>query len=74
VSRQDTGIRPRPAGEVPGKFHLDKGNGKFLGVCAGLGRYLGMDPMIVRLVFATGTLVGFGSFVLIYFAIALFAD
>jgi phage shock protein PspC (stress-responsive transcriptional regulator) len=66
-------LEPRPAGEVPGKFHLDKGNGKFLGVCAGLGRYLGMDPMIVRLVFAIGTVVGFGSFILIYFAIALLA-
>ena len=55
-------------------FHLDTGNGKFLGVCAGLGRYLGVDPMIVRLVFALGTIVGFGSFILIYFAIALLAD
>lgn len=55
-------------------FHLDKGNGKVLGVCAGLGRYLGVDPMIVRLVFALGTIVGFGSFILIYFAIALLAD
>ncbi|HTM96845.1 MAG TPA: PspC domain-containing protein [Croceibacterium sp.] len=67
-------LEPRLAGEVSGKFHLDKGNGKFLGVCAGLGRYLGADPTIVRLVFAIGTLVGFGSFILIYFAIALLAD
>ena len=56
------------------RFHLDTGNGKFLGVCAGLARYLGVDPMIVRLVFAFGTIVGFGSFILIYFAIALLAD
>lgn len=74
MSGSETGIRPRPASEAPGKFHLDKGNARFLGVCAGLGRYLGIDPMIVRLVFAIGTLVGFGSFILIYFAIALLAD
>ena len=67
-------LQPRPAGEGPGKFELDKGNGKFLGVCAGLARYLEMDPTIVRLIFAIGTLFGFGSFILIYFAIALLAD
>jgi phage shock protein PspC (stress-responsive transcriptional regulator) len=74
VSRQDTGIRRRPAGDASRAFRLDKGNGKVLGVCAGLGRYLGIDPLIVRVVFAVGALVGFGSFILIYFAIALFAD
>jgi hypothetical protein len=30
--------------------------------------------MIVRAVFALGTIVGFGSFALIYLAIALIAD
>lgn len=74
MSREHTGVRPRPTGEAPAKFHLDKDNGKFLGVCAGLARYLGVDPTIVRLVFAIGTLIGFGSFILIYFAIALLAD
>jgi len=64
----------RPAGEAPGTFRLDKSNGKFLGVCAGLANHFGMDPMIVRLIFVLGTLIGFGSFILIYFAIALLAD
>lgn len=67
-------LQHRPAGEAPRKFHLDESNGKLLGVCAGLGRYLGVDPMIVRLVFAIGTIVGFGSFIVIYFLIALLAD
>lgn len=67
-------LENRDAGVPARGFHLDTGNGKFLGVCAGLGRYLGVDPMIVRLVFALGTIVGFGSFILIYFAIALLAD
>ncbi|MEO6042020.1 MAG: PspC domain-containing protein [Croceibacterium sp.] len=58
----------------PAEFHLDRAGGKLLGVCQGLANYLGVDPMIVRAVFVLGTLVGFGSFVLIYLAIALLAD
>jgi len=55
-------------------FRRDRVDGKFLGVCAGLANYLNVDPMIVRAVFVLGTLVGFGSFILIYFVIALLAD
>jgi len=58
----------------PAKFHLDRDGGKFLGVCQGLANYLNVDPMLVRLAFVLGTLVGFGSFVLVYFLIALLAD
>jgi phage shock protein C len=61
-------------GGSPAKFHLDQGNGTFLGVCAGIGRYLVMDPTIVRIAFAIGALCSFGTFILIYFAIALLAD
>ncbi|AKH42346.1 phage shock protein PspC (stress-responsive transcriptional regulator) [Altererythrobacter atlanticus] len=64
----------KPAGGPPGKFRLDKPNGKFLGVCSGLANYFNIDPMIVRLIFVAGTLIGFGSFILIYFVIALLAD
>jgi phage shock protein C len=67
-------LNPRPAGGPPKKFGLDRNNGKIGGVCAGIARYFGIDPMIVRLVFAIGTIVGFGSFVLIYLAIWLLAD
>ena len=59
---------------APGKFRLDKADGKVFGVCAGLARYMNVNPMIVRLVFVAGTIFGFGSFVLIYLAIALLAD
>ncbi|NBS23531.1 MAG: PspC domain-containing protein [Altererythrobacter sp.] len=55
-------------------FHLDKYNGKLMGVCSGIGNYFGIDPLIVRLGFVLGTLVGFGSFILIYLAIGLIAD
>ena len=59
---------------APAQFRLDRQDGKVFGVCAGLANYLNVDPMIVRLVFVAGTIVGFGSFVLIYLAIALLAD
>ncbi len=55
-------------------FRLDKGNGKVFGVCAGIGNYFGVDTMLVRVGFVLATLLGFGSPVLIYLAIALIAD
>jgi phage shock protein PspC (stress-responsive transcriptional regulator) len=57
-----------------GSFHLDKGKAKVFGVCAGIGNYFGLDPLLVRIGFVAGTLLGFGSFLLIYLAIALIAD
>lgn len=59
---------------APAKFHLDRAEGKVFGVCAGLANYMNVDPMIVRVVFVAGTVFGFGSFILIYLAIALLAD
>lgn len=64
----------RPAGGTPAGFHLDRHNGKSFGVCSGIANYTNVDPLIVRLVFLAGTVFGFGSFVLIYLAIALLAD
>ncbi len=57
------------------RFYLDKQNGKFLGVCAGIADYTGIDVLFVRVavlllaVFATGGL-GFVA----YFAVAWLAD
>jgi phage shock protein C len=53
---------------------LDKANKKILGVCAGLANWSGTDPMIVRLIFAVATLVGFGSPILIYIVLAMILD
>lgn len=55
-------------------FRLDKGNGKVFGVCAGIGNYFDVDPMMVRIGFVAAALLGFGSPVLIYLAVALIAD
>ena len=56
------------------RLALDKANKKILGVCAGLANWSGMDPMIVRLIFAVATLVGFGSPILIYIVLAMILD
>lgn len=65
----------RPAGGgAPAGFHLDRADGKVFGVCAGISNYTNINPLIVRLVFVAGALLGFGSFILIYLAIALLAD
>ncbi len=56
------------------RLALDKANKKILGVCAGLANWSGMDPMVVRLIFAVATLVGFGSPILIYIVLAMVLD
>jgi phage shock protein C len=53
---------------------LDKANKKVLGVCAGLANWSGLDPMVVRLIFAVATLIGFGSPILIYILLAMILD
>ena len=63
-----SGSKPPRAG-----FRLDKRQGKVFGVCAGIGNYFGIDTMLVRVGFVLATLLGFGSPVLIYLAVALIA-
>jgi phage shock protein PspC (stress-responsive transcriptional regulator) len=55
-------------------FRLDKANAKVFGVCAGIADYFGIDTMLVRIGFVAATLLGFGSPILIYLAVALIAD
>ena len=57
----------------PARFRLDRVDGKVFGVCSGLANYMGVDANIIRLVFVAGTVFGFGSFIVIYLAIALLA-
>jgi len=68
-------VTPRRDGGPPaGGFHLDKHNAKLWGVCAGIANYFGISPLVVRIGFVAGTLIGFGSLILVYAAIALIAD
>lgn len=55
-------------------FGLDRANGKLAGVCAGLARWMGINPLWMRIGFVAGTLLGFGSFILLYALIWLLAD
>lgn len=66
----------RNSGSKPPRdgFRLDKTHGKVFGVCSGIANYFGIDPLLVRIGFVAGTLLGFGSFILIYLAVALIAD
>lgn len=65
----NSGSKPPRAG-----FCLDKTSGKVFGVCAGIANYFGIDTMLVRIGFVAATLLGFGSPILIYLAIALIAN
>lgn len=48
------------------KLFRSRNNRMVFGVCAGLAEFFGIDPTVVRLVFVAGSLLGFGSFILIY--------
>jgi len=45
-----------------------------MGVSAGIADYFGIDVTFVRVAWVIGTLVGFGSLILIYLAIGLIAN
>lgn len=55
-------------------FRLDRTNAKLSGVCSGIAKYAGIDPMIVRVGFVVGAFVSVGTAGLAYVAIALIAD
>lgn len=68
-------LQEKPVVSVPANtFRLDKAQGKLWGVCGGIANYFGIDPTLVRAGFVIGTLIGFGSLILVYAAIALIAD
>ena len=69
---EDPAVRSlRPARQG---FHLGKDRAKFMGVCAGIADATGLDITLVRVAWVIGTLVGFGSLILIYLAIGLIAN
>ena len=51
------------------KLYRSRNNRMIVGVCSGLADFFGIDPTIVRILFAVGALLGFGSFILIYLVI-----
>ena len=55
------------------KFYLDKQNRKWLGVCAGIADYTGVDVTVIRIGFVLGTMVLQGGPLLAYWVIAWLA-
>ena len=55
-------------------FHLNRANAKLMGVCSGIADSFGWDVTLVRVGFVAGTLIGFGSLIVVYLAIGLLAD
>ena len=49
-------------------------NAKFMGVCRGIADSVGWDVTLVRVGFVAGTLLGFGSLLIVYLAIGFVAD
>jgi phage shock protein PspC (stress-responsive transcriptional regulator) len=66
-------LSPNGGGNSPRRFALDKRDNMLAGVCSGLASYFNLDPLLVRLVFVAGALLGFGSFILVYLIIWLLA-
>ena len=55
------------------KFYLDKQNKKWLGVCAGISDYTGIDTTIVRIGFLLLTVLGSGAGFIAYLVTAWMA-
>lgn len=56
-------------------YALDKSNAKLLGVCAGLARATGWDPLLIRVGTVAATLLLLGPVaIVIYLAAALLAE
>jgi phage shock protein C len=55
-------------------FRLGQTDRKLMGVCSGLADYFGFDVTLVRIAWVLGTVLGFGSLILIYLAIGFIAD
>lgn len=55
------------------KFYLDKKNAKWMGVCAGIADYTGIDVTIVRIGMAVGTILGSGALIIVYLAAGFIA-
>ena len=55
------------------KFYLDKQNAKWMGVCAGIADYTGIDVTVVRIGMVVGTILGSGALIVVYIAAGLIA-
>ena len=73
LSFEDSPVRDATPARRRG-FHLDRANAKFMRVCSGIAEFFNCDVTLVRVAFVVGTLIGFGSLLVIYLGIGLLAD
>ncbi len=55
------------------KFYLDKKNKKWMGVCAGIADYTGIDVTVIRIGMIVATFMGSGAPILVYLAAGFIA-
>lgn len=55
------------------KFHLNKSDGKFMGVCSGIADYFGVDATFVRIAAIVVTLLGAFPWTLLAYGVAAWA-
>ena len=56
------------------RFYRDKANGKWMGVCAGIADYTGVDVLWVRLAFVVTTVCGMGFMPVVYLALGFLSQ
>ena len=56
------------------RFYRDKANGKWMGVCAGIADYTGLDVLWIRLAFVVTTVCGMGFVPVIYIALGILSQ
>ena len=56
------------------KFYLDKRHKKFLGVCAGIANYTGLDVTLVRIGLIASIFISSGALIPVYFIAGWVAD
>ncbi len=53
------------------KLYRSSSDKMIAGVCGGLGQYFGVDPTLIRLIFALLVLFGVGSGIILYIILAI---
>jgi phage shock protein C len=53
------------------KLYRSNSDKMIAGVCGGLGQYFGVDPTLIRLIFALLVLFGVGSGIILYIILAI---
>ena len=56
---------------MSGKLVRREADTKITGVCGAIGRYFGIDPTVVRILFVLASIFGVGSPILIYIILSI---